>query len=111
MNSSITDNILSFIDKTPDTLLLDVAGRVKERRLEKNWTQKAIAAKAGITFASYRRFETSGEISLRSLVMIAFALGAEDDFKELFSKQTYGSIDELLNASKAKQRRRGGKND
>jgi len=30
--------------------------------------------------------------------------------KKLFSKQTYRSIDDLLNGTKVKQRKRGGKN-
>jgi len=110
MNNQINDNILSLISKTPDSVILAIAGRVKEKRLEKDWTQKTLAVKAGVSFGSYRRFESSGEISLHSLIMIAFALGMEDDFQGLFSKQTYQSIDELLNVSKAKQRKRGGKN-
>ena len=111
MNNQINDNILSLIGKTHDSLMLGIAGRVKERRLEKDWTQRALALKAGISFGSLRRFESSGEISLRSLMMIAFALGMEDDFQKLFSKQIYRSIDDLLNGSKVKQRKRGGKNE
>lgn len=42
METSVTDNILSLISKTPDLLLSDIAQRVKQRRLEKGWTQKAI---------------------------------------------------------------------
>ncbi|PKO99240.1 MAG: XRE family transcriptional regulator [Bacteroidetes bacterium HGW-Bacteroidetes-8] len=111
MKNELNDNMLSFISTTHDSLMLGIARRVKERRLEKDWTQRALAVKAGISFGSFRRFESSGEISLRSLIMIAFALGTEDDFLGLFSTQTYRSIDELMNVSKAKQRKRGGKNE
>ena len=81
------------------------------RRLEKNWTQQLLASKTTIPLATYRRFERTGEVSFRSLMKIAFALGMEDNFRELFAKQSYQSVDELLNASKTKQRRRGGKNE
>ncbi len=111
MNNQINDNILSLISKTPDTLLLGIAGRVKERRLEKDLTQKALATKAGISFGSYRRFESSGEISLRSLVMIAFALDMADEFDAFFSIRTYQSMDDLLKADKNKQRKRGSRNE
>ena len=41
MENEINDNILSLINKTPDSLMTGVAERVKQRRLEKDWTQNA----------------------------------------------------------------------
>lgn len=88
-----------------------VAQRVKQRRLEKGWTQKILAAKAGVSLPSYRRFESSGEISLRSLVMLAFALDMTDEFETLFGSKTYQSINDIVNIGQAKQRKRGHKNE
>lgn len=107
----ITDNILSLIGKTPDSLMSGIAERVKQRRLEKGWTQKMLAAKAGLSLPSYRRFESLGEIPLRSLVMLAFALDMTDEFEALFSNKTYQSIDDILKAEQPKQRKRGLKNE
>lgn len=45
MKNRVNDNILSFIDKSPDLLMSDITPRVKQRRLEKDWTQKMLAAK------------------------------------------------------------------
>lgn len=42
--------------------MLGVAERVKQRRLEKGWTQNMLATKSGVSLASYRRFESSGEM-------------------------------------------------
>lgn len=107
----ITDNILSLIGKTPDSLMSGIAERVKQRRLEKGWTQKMLAVKAGLSLPSYRRFESLGEIPLRSLVMLAFALDMTDEFETLFSNKTYQSIDDILKAEQPKQRKRGHKNE
>jgi transcriptional regulator with XRE-family HTH domain len=104
------DNILSFIDKTPDAILKTVADHVKERRLEKNYTQKAMASRAGIPLGTYRRFETSGEISFRGLVLIGLALGMTSEFDQLFSTPAYRSMDELLNIKESKKRKRGSRN-
>ena len=110
MNTDITDNILSLINRTPDQMMRAISNRVKERRLEKNLSQKTLASRAGLTFASYRRFETTGEISLRSLVMIALALDMTTEFETLFSTPTYQSIDQLLNIEQSPKRKRGARN-
>lgn len=111
MENGINDNILSLIEKTPDLIMSGIARRVKQRRLEKEWTQKMLATKAGLSLPSYRRFESSGEISLRSLVMLAFALDMTDEFEALFNGKIYQSIDDILNAERRKQRKRGNRNE
>lgn len=111
MKTSTNDNILSLIKKTPTSILSSIASRVKQRRLEQNWTQKHLASKAGIPLSTYRRFESKGEVSLHGLVMIAIALDAEDDFSALFATENYQSIDDLLNKKKKANRKRGGKNE
>ena len=111
MKVDVNDNILSLIDKTPNLIMSGIAQRVKQRRLENGWTQKMLAAKAGLSLPSYRRFESSGEISVRSLVMLAFALDMTDEFETLFSSKTYQSIDDIVKSEQTKQRKRGHKNE
>ena len=111
MKVDVNDNILSLIDKTPNLIMSGIAQRVKQRRLEKGWTQKMLAAKAGLSLPSYRRFESSGEISVRSLVMLAFALDMTDEFETLFSSKSYQSIDDIVKSEQTIQRKRGHKNE
>jgi transcriptional regulator with XRE-family HTH domain len=108
MNNGIIGNIIALINDSPFTVMRSIAGRVKERRLEKNLTQRDLASRSGLSFGTYRRFEMSGEISLRGLVMIALTLDMTDDFETLFSTRGYSSMSELLSRNdKAKQRKRG----
>lgn len=111
MEYRVNDDILSLISKTPDLLMSGIAQRVKQRRLEKDWTQKMLATKAGVSLAFYRRFESSGEISLRSLVVLAFALDMTDEFETLFNSKAYQSIEDIIKAEQPKQRKRGYKNE
>ena len=62
-----------------------------------------------MSLASYRRFEQSGEISLKSLVKISFLFNDVADLENLFTKKQYLGIDEVLNEKKAKTRKRAGK--
>ncbi|KAA6332204.1 hypothetical protein EZS27_019271 [termite gut metagenome] len=107
MNNETTNNIITFVIDSPVAIMQSIAKRVKERRLEKNLTQKDLASRSGLSFGTYRRFETTGEISLRGLVMIALTLEMTNDFDVLFSTQSYSSMNELLNHKKIKQRKRG----
>lgn len=87
-----------------------MAARVKARRLELNLTQEGLAARAGIKFATYRRFEQTGEISLKGLLRIGFALNALAEFDALFVQKQYRSLDEVLNEQSI-TRKRGQKNE
>lgn len=103
------DNILAMISldiKTEPEISRELAARIKQRRKERGLTQAALAQKAGVSLASYKRFEQKGLISLQSLIAISLALNCESDFDSLFSRKTYASIDEVIALSNASQKRR-----
>jgi transcriptional regulator with XRE-family HTH domain len=100
----VSNNILSVIEDSPNAIINSIAERVKQRRLESAITQKELAKHAGIPLPTYRRFERTGEISLRALVMLGITLGMKAEFSELFSTKTYNSIDDLLKANRKRQR-------
>ena len=104
-------NIDIIINNSLDSVLNGIAGRVKERRLERNLTQKAFAKRAGVGYDAYRKFENTGEITVRNLVLCAIALDDPDGFSELFVRKSYQSIDELLKTKELKKRKRGSKNE
>ncbi|MDD5871106.1 MAG: helix-turn-helix transcriptional regulator [Bacteroidales bacterium] len=102
--------MLAINISTPRDVAKQIAARVKLRRLELNLTQEGFAARAGIKFATYRRFEQTGEISLKGLLQVGFALNALQDFDHLFTQKQYQSLDEVLNEQKV-TRKRGRKNE
>ena len=106
----LNNNIISIDIKTQPEVARGLAQRVKTRRLELNLTQVAMAKRAGVKLPTYRKFETTGLISLNGLLRIAFALGVLDDFDKLFSRREYQSIDEVINEKKV-VRKRGKRND
>ncbi|HJC98478.1 helix-turn-helix domain-containing protein [Phocaeicola salanitronis] len=104
------NNIIALNISTPNEIAKQIAAKVKARRLELNLTQEGIAARAGIKFATYRRFEQTGEISLKGLLQIGFALNALSDFDALFAQKQYQSLDDVLNEQNV-TRKRGKKNE
>ena len=104
-------DINAIINHTPDAITRKIADRVRERRLERNLTQKAFATRAGVGYDAYRKFENTGDITLRNLVLCAIALDDADSFSDLFEKKSYQSIDELLKTQEVKKRKRGSRNE
>lgn len=70
------------------------AWNVRAMRLGRNISQKYFVSKVGIALPTYRRFESTGEISLRRLIEIAKFFDVAGDFKNLFTKQEYSSIED-----------------
>lgn len=107
---SYMNNIVLFNTPNPSNIAMQIAARVKTRRLELNLTQDGLATRAGVKFATYRRFEQTGEISLRGLLQIGFALNVLSDFDALFAQKQYMSLDDVLNEQKV-NRKRGKKHE
>lgn len=88
--------MIDLYQKTAPQIAAEVAQRVRQRRKEKKLTQEDLAQRAGLSLGSYKRFEQSYQISFDSLIKIAIALDAEEDFKILFSKRHFASLQELI---------------
>lgn len=86
-----------FNQKTPNEIAKSLANKIKERRKKLKISQENLAQKSGVSLGSIKRFETKYEISLQALIKIAIALDLDKDFENLFSTQTYASIDEVIN--------------
>lgn len=107
----MNNNILSVVrNKNVSTseLMKVVAGNVRAMRLRRNISQKDFASKVGIALPTYRRFENTGEISLRKLVEIAKFFDVARDIKNLFTKREYSSIEEVI--KEKTNRKRASKN-
>ena len=91
--------------KSVSEICVDIAQKVKQRRLELNLTQKGLALRADVNIETYRKFERIGEISLVNLVKIAIALNAVDDFASLFSQQKYQRIEDVLKTGSGSRKR------
>ena len=80
---------------------LEIAKRFISIRKSKKVSQQRLSIISGVSYASIRRFEKTGDISLCSLVKISLALQLYDDLDNLFkNNQKYTSIEEIINDQK-----------
>ncbi|MHB8810418.1 MAG: helix-turn-helix domain-containing protein [Desulfobulbaceae bacterium] len=92
---------------TPVEAQLQLAGRFKVLRLAAGYKRSTLAERAGVGEVSLKRFESTGEISLKSLLRLSHALGRLREFDALFHLPEAESLAELKAESAKKKPRRG----
>jgi len=85
---------------------MGIAGRLKAKRLARNLTQQGLAARAGMSVGSVKRFEKTGQISFASLLNIALILDCLDECYSLF-KENEKPASLFKEEPKKKTRKRG----
>lgn len=87
--------------KLPSEIQYEIAQKAQLKRKALGLSQQGLAQKSGVSFGSIKRFETSGKISLESLLKIALVLDCLGDFESLFkSDDTPKSLNEILKGNK-----------
>ncbi len=84
-----------------------LAARARGLRLQHRMKQATLSEKSGVPAISIRRFESTGMISLSSLLKIAGALNCLDGFLGLFPSLEAGTMAELEKLEGKKSRQRG----
>lgn len=86
-------DIADFVKtQTIQTVTEQLVEREKQRRKKMHLSQRDLANKSGVSYASIRRFESIGEISLNSLLKIANALDCLEEFNSVFKMPAIKSL-------------------
>jgi len=90
--------MLTINISTPDKIILNIRDNFKNRRLESKLTQDGLAHRSGVSLGSLKRFESSGLISLESLLKLALILDCLEEFTTICTKKNtpISSIDQLI---------------
>jgi len=90
---------------SPAELAQEVGKNAQQMRLSKNMSRKTLAALSGVSESSIKRFESTGAITLESMILLATALDELSPFMTLFKATEPRSTEELKN----RHRQRGTK--
>jgi transcriptional regulator with XRE-family HTH domain len=90
--------MLSINIQTPASVMLIIRDNFKSKRLRLNLTQEGLSNRSGVSFGSVKRFESNGEISLKSLLKLAVVLECLDDFSSVAknNQENINSMEQLL---------------
>ena len=93
------EQALQFV--TYDEKQLEIAKRFVTIRKNRKVSQQRLSILSGVSYASIRRFEKTGDISLSSLVKLALSLQLYDDLDNLFKNhQEYKTIEDIIRDQK-----------
>ena len=92
---------------TPEETGRVLGGRIRELRLQQDWSRETLATRAGVTAASLKRFENTGQASLDLVLRVAFALGRLGDFEGLLTPPAASTLAELERQTRIRPRKRG----
>ncbi|NIF24348.1 MULTISPECIES: helix-turn-helix domain-containing protein [Pantoea] len=88
---------LMHLFSNPTEIASGIGQNVLKLRLAKNLSRKTLAQRSGVSESSIKRFETSGTISLSSLILLAIALDEITPVAQLFQSVPPRTIEELNN--------------
>lgn len=96
--------------RSPMEVRQDIRDRLKARRLAMNLTQAGLAKRSGVSLGTLKRFETTGQVSIDSLLSLALVLECLADFEKLAVDDPRvvpaRSLDEILSRSQIRKKGR-----
>lgn len=95
---------MTFSVLSSENVALELALRVKSRRLAQSLTQEGLAGRSGVSFGTLKKFERTGRIALVSFIRLVIALDDEAALESLLLEKKFSSLDEILSVKKKPKR-------
>ena len=92
--------VMIYVFDAPSDIAFKLAQKMKSIRKRRKITQKQLAARSNVSYATLRKFEKTGHISLESFIKVSMELGLTSELNNLFSTPVYNSIEEVINEQK-----------
>ena len=101
--------MLAINISTPASILERLQANYKQKRLQHSLTQTGLSSRSGVSLGSIKRFESTGQISLESLLSISLVLECLDDFNQIANIQEpkIESLEQLLSIKTKPIKKRG----
>jgi transcriptional regulator with XRE-family HTH domain len=88
---------MQYILDAPSDIAVKLANRMRSVRKRRKITQKQLATRSNVSYATLRKFEKTGQISLESFIKLCMELGLTGELDSLFTTPVYNSIEEVIN--------------
>jgi len=86
---------MEFSLKSPEETLLELSCKFRELRLTKKWKRSTLSKRSGVTESTLRRFEQTGEVSMKNFLKLIHSIGRLDEADTLLNPPSAQSISDL----------------
>lgn len=100
------DTMISFSLMTPEDITIEMALRLRNRRLAQNLTLEGLARRSGVALGTLKKFERTGQIALVSFIRLVITLKDEAALEKILLEQKFETLDEILQSGKKPKRGR-----
>ncbi len=89
-------SLLSIL--TPADIQEQLAAAIQNKRKAKKWSRKALAERSSVPAATIKKFETTGQVSLRQFILLWQCVGELESLAALTEEADFmpSSIEEVL---------------
>lgn len=98
-------NLSDFRLASTSEVLKTLGARLRDQRMSKLMTQDELAGRAGVSLGAVKKLESSGKVTLETLVQVTRALGLTDELNQLFPIRASSSIADMERNALAKRQR------
>jgi len=98
--------MISFNLMTPEDITIEMALRLRNRRLAQNLTLEGLARRSGVALGTLKKFERTGQIALVSFIRLVITLKDEAALEKILLEQEFETLDEILQSGKKPKRGR-----
>ena len=99
--------LYNFELETDDEVMTFLANQLRQRRLERTLSRKALSMMCGVPVPTIAKFEQKHVISLRQYVAICKALGYKEQLKSVMKEPLFSTMEELDIINKNQNRKHG----
>jgi transcriptional regulator with XRE-family HTH domain len=87
--------LIDFKLASPGEVVEALGRRLREQRMSRSMTQADLATRAGVALGAVKKLESSGRVTVETLVQGAGALGLVDEFNSIFAIRAQMSIADM----------------
>ena len=97
---------MTFALLSSEGMAVELAARLKSRRLAKSLTLEGLAKRSGVPLGTLKKFERCGRIALVSFIRLVVTLKDEAALEKLLLEQPFETLDQVLTSGKKPKRGR-----
>lgn len=103
--TTLTGTLTDFRLASSAEVMQALGRRLRDQRMARVMTQEELSRRAGVALGAVKKLESTGKVTLETLMQVARVLGLINEFEGLFKLRPQTSIADMERSELAKRQR------